>query len=58
MGYVPLNWELLGEGILAVISLISGMLLVTMGLSFNILVSYINYVVFKVLHSVLVTIAR
>ncbi|XP_063868596.1 thiamine transporter 2-like [Scylla paramamosain] len=57
VGYVHLNWELLGEGTLAVISILDGVLLVVMGLSYNIIVSYSNYIVFRVSYQVLITIA-
>ncbi|KAG0728020.1 Thiamine transporter 2 [Chionoecetes opilio] len=57
VGYVHLNWELLGESMLAVISIIDGVLLLTMGLSDNILVCYINYIVFRVSYQMLITIA-
>ena len=53
-----LNWELLGESTLAVISILDGLLLVTMGLSYNIIVAYTNYVIFRVSYQVLITIAR
>lgn len=58
VGYLHLNWELLGEGTLAIISLLDGALLVTMGLSYNIWVSYINYIIFRVSYQMLITIAR
>lgn len=58
MGYLHLNWELLGEGTLAVISLLDGALLVTMGISLNIKVCYINYIIFRVSYQMLITIAR
>ncbi|XP_050735543.1 thiamine transporter 1-like [Eriocheir sinensis] len=57
VGYLHLNWELLGEGTLAVISLLDGALLVTMGISYNIKVCYINYIIFRVSYQMLITIA-
>ncbi|MPC43054.1 Thiamine transporter 2 [Portunus trituberculatus] len=57
VGYVHLNWELLGEGTLAVISILDGVLLMTMGLSYNIIVTYTNYIIFRVSYQVLITIA-
>lgn len=57
VGYVHLNWELLGEGTLAIISILDGTLLIIMGLSYNIMVSYSNYVIFRVSYQVLITIA-
>ncbi|XP_045584777.2 thiamine transporter 2 [Procambarus clarkii] len=57
VGYLHLNWEFLGEGTLAVISLIDGLLLCFMGLTSSIIVGYINYIFFRVSYQVLITIA-
>ncbi|KAK3870342.1 hypothetical protein Pcinc_024420 [Petrolisthes cinctipes] len=57
IGYLHLNWEVFGEGTLAVISLVDGLLLITMGLSTYISIGYINYILFRVSYQVLITIA-
>ncbi|XP_042890342.1 thiamine transporter 1-like isoform X1 [Penaeus japonicus] len=57
VGYFHLNWSLFGEGTLALISLIDGILLIFMGLTSWIWVAYINYILFRVSYQVLITIA-
>ncbi|XP_069952696.1 thiamine transporter 1 isoform X3 [Cherax quadricarinatus] len=57
VGYLHLNWEYFGEGTLAIISLIDGLLLFFMGLTSSIAVGYINYIVFRVSYQVLITVA-
>lgn len=57
VGYLHLNWELFGEGTLAVMSVVDGVLLIFMGFTDSIAVGYINYVLFRVSYQVLITIA-
>ena len=58
VGYIHLNWDLLGEVTMAAISLIDAALLITMGLTLNIWVAYVNYVAFRMTYQILITIAR
>ncbi|XP_042216080.1 thiamine transporter 1-like isoform X2 [Homarus americanus] len=57
VGYIHFNWELFGEGTLAIISLLDGLLLLFMGLSSSIIVGYLNYILFRISYQVLITIA-
>ncbi|XP_076039803.1 thiamine transporter 1-like [Oratosquilla oratoria] len=57
IGFVHLNWALLGELTLAIISLLDGVVLSYMGVTSEIWVAYVNYIIFRVSYQVLITIA-
>ncbi|XP_076028355.1 thiamine transporter 1-like [Oratosquilla oratoria] len=57
VGFLHVNWDLLGEMTLAVISLLDGLLLCFMGATESIWVAYINYIFFRVSYQVLITVA-
>ncbi|KAB7506481.1 Thiamine transporter 1 [Armadillidium nasatum] len=57
IGYLHLNWALVGELTLAAISLFDGVLLVIMGYTSEIWVGYVNYIVFRVSYQILITVA-
>ncbi|KAL7643529.1 UNVERIFIED_CONTAM: hypothetical protein RMT77_005511 [Armadillidium vulgare] len=57
IGYLHLNWALVGELTLAAISLFDGVLLVIMGFTSEIWVGYVNYIVFRVSYQILITVA-
>ncbi|CAL4091053.1 unnamed protein product, partial [Meganyctiphanes norvegica] len=57
VGYLKLNWHLLGEATMALISLVDGLILIAMGLTDSIWVAYIGYLIFRVSYQVLITIA-
>ncbi|XP_068239536.1 thiamine transporter 1 [Palaemon carinicauda] len=57
VGYLHLNWALFGEGAMAIISLIDGILLIFLGLTNWIWVGYTNYVLFRASYQVMITIA-
>ncbi|KAF0295654.1 Thiamine transporter 2 [Amphibalanus amphitrite] len=56
IGHLRLNWEFLGEPVLAVFSCIAGSLLLTMALTSYIGVAYVTYVFFRIIYQMLITI--
>ena len=56
MGHLRLNWEFLGEPVLAVFSCLAGSLLLTMALTSYIGVAYVTYVFFRIIYQMLITI--
>ncbi|KAK7068803.1 hypothetical protein SK128_003851 [Halocaridina rubra] len=57
IGYLHLNWSIFGEGAMAIISLLDGLLLLFMGLTQHIWVGYINYILFRASYQLMITIA-
>lgn len=58
IGYLPINWSVYGEPVIAVISLFEGIMLFIAG-SFDILwVAYVTYMAFCITYSILITIAK
>ena len=58
IGYAPLDWSVLGEPIIAAISILEGVMLFLAGSTDSLWVTYITYMVFNISYSVLITIAR
>ncbi|XP_068239542.1 thiamine transporter 1-like [Palaemon carinicauda] len=57
VGYFHLNWSLFGESTMAIISLLDALLLFFMGVTQNIWVGYVNYILFRASYQVMITIA-
>ncbi len=55
--YIKLNWALVGEILLVLISLADGAILLGMGLSQDIWIAYIGYLLYRPLFQMLITIA-
>lgn len=55
--YIKLNWALVGEILLIVISIIDGIILVVMGYAQNIWIAYLGYLLYRPLFQMLITIA-
>ncbi|XP_014210232.1 thiamine transporter 2-like [Copidosoma floridanum] len=58
IGHLRLNWSLLGEPILAIFSLIGGLLLGVLCISHNIWIMYGAYIAFGVIYHSIITIAN
>ena len=58
IGYAPLNWSVLGEPVIALISIFEGAMLYLAGSTNDLWVTYICYMAFNITYSVLITIAR
>ena len=56
--YIKLNWSLVGEFLLILISVLDGFILLAMGLAEDIWVAYIGYLLYRPLFQMLITIAR
>ena len=56
--YIKLNWSLVGEFLLILISILDGFILVAMGISQDIWVAYVGYLLYRPLFQMLITIAR
>lgn len=56
--YVKANWDIYGELLMGIVSLIDSVLLVTMALTANIWIAYVNYIIFRASYQVVITIAR
>lgn len=56
--YIKLNWALVGELLLIIISILDGMILIAMGVSHNLWVAYAGYLMYRPLFQMLITIAR
>ena len=57
LGFVKLNWTLIGELTLAIISLLDALMLFLMASTNSIYVAYVGYVVFRSLYQMLITVA-
>lgn len=55
--YVKANWDIYGELLMGIVSLIDSVLLVTMALTANIWIAYVNYIIFRASYQVVITIA-
>jgi len=55
--YIKLNWSLVGEFLLILISVLDGFILVAMGISQDIWVAYVGYLLYRPLFQMLITIA-
>ena len=58
IGYTKIDWSVYGEAILALISIIEGILLYIAGNATQLWVAYVTYMSFCILYSLLITIAR
>jgi thiamine transporter 2/3 len=56
--YVKLNWALVGEPLLVVISVVDGIVLIAMGWADNIWLAYVGYLLYRSLFQMLITVAR
>ena len=56
--YIKLNWSLVGELLLVLISILDGFILLAMGLFNDLWVAYIGYLLYRPLFQMLITIAR
>ena len=57
LGFIKLNWTLIGELTLAIISLLDALMLFLMASTNSIYVAYVGYVVFRSLYQMLITVA-
>lgn len=57
LGFLHLNWSLLGEGVLSVISLLDAGVLYWMATTDDIWVAYSGYLVFRALYQMMITVA-
>ena len=57
-GWLRFNWKVLGESTLAVCSIIQGVLLIITAVADTMVVEYICYVSFGVLHHTMITVAK
>ena len=57
-GYIYLNWSLVGEPVLFVLSLLDGCLLIVMALTNEIWVAYAGYWAYRALYQMMITVAR
>ncbi|XP_071838920.1 thiamine transporter 2-like [Apostichopus japonicus] len=55
--YVKTNWDIYGEFLMGVVSVLDGILIFTMSLTTNIWVAFVNYIIFRASYQVLITIA-
>lgn len=58
VGYVPLDWSVYGEPVIAVISIFEGIMLYLAASLNDLWVAYATYMAFCITYSVLITIAR
>ena len=58
LGFAKLNWSLLGEGTLSVISILDAIVLYLMANATNIWTAYIGYLIFRSLYQMMITVAR
>ena len=58
VGYLTISWEKWGEGFLSIVSCFQGFLLLWMAYTEEIMVAYVAYIVFRVLHPFMLTVAR
>ena len=57
-GFIHLNWSLVGEPVLFMISLLDGAILMVMALTDKIEVAYIGYWAYRALYQMMITVAR
>lgn len=57
VSYLSVDWNNTGELVLACVSLIQAVVLTVMGFTNSIVVTYIGYVIFRVLYEFIITIA-
>lgn len=57
LGFLHLNWSLVGEGCLAVISLLDALVLYFMATTTDIWVAYLGYLLFRALYQMMITVA-
>ena len=57
LGFTKLNWSIIGDFSLAVISLLDGAVLFLMGTTDSIWVGYGGYLVFRALYQMMITVA-
>ena len=57
-GYVHLNWSLLGEPVLFLLSILDGFVLMAMSQTPDIWVAYGGFLVFRALFQMMITVAR
>ena len=57
LGFTKLNWSIIGDFSLAVISLLDGAVLFLMGTTDSIWVGYAGYLVFRALYQMMITVA-
>ena len=57
-GYIYLNWSLVGEPILFILSLVDGCILIMMALTNDIWVAYAGYWAYRALYQMMITVAR
>jgi thiamine transporter 2/3 len=58
LGWLPLNWQVMGEATLAVCSIIEGTLLVMSSVTKSMVVAYILYILFGVVYHTMITVAK
>ena len=58
LGFTKFNWSLLGEGTLAIISILDAAVLYLMANTTDIWTAYIMYLVFRSLYQMMITVAR
>lgn len=58
IGYVRVDWSVYGEAVIALISVLEGVMLYVAGTTEYLWVAYVTYIIFCVSYSVLITIAR
>ena len=56
--FIKLNWALVGEILLVFISILDGIILISMGVFDSIWVAYVGYLLFRPLFQMLITVAR
>ena len=56
--FFKVNWSLVGEMLLVLISLFDGIILIGMGLLENIWIAYLGYILYRSFFQMLITIAR
>jgi len=57
-GWLRLNWQMLGEANLAFFSVIEGALLILLTMASNLMVAYVYYILFGIIHHTMITVAR
>ena len=57
-GYNHLNWSLIGEPVLFMISLLNGIVLILMAWTNEIWVAYLGYWAYRALYQMMITVAR
>ena len=57
-GYIHLNWSLIGDLVLSMISLLNGLVLIIMASTNDIWAAYVGYWAYRALYQMMITVAR